>query len=130
MKIRNGFVSNSSSSSFLVISKNGELTTDKLIEVFGVPEASPLYDMSCELASEMFHSCEELTLDEYAENYYDDLEEFKQESPKKYQEFVEGDKKGWKIYLGSADSCDQATLCELGFDYEDDEIKIEKESGY
>lgn len=31
MKIRQGFVSNSSSSSFLIISKNGELTKEKIM---------------------------------------------------------------------------------------------------
>ena len=35
MKTRNGFVSNSSSSSFVIISKNGELTEDKLHKALG-----------------------------------------------------------------------------------------------
>lgn len=42
MKIRNGFVSNSSSSSF-IIGCSGDLTKEKLLEALKVPFESPLY---------------------------------------------------------------------------------------
>jgi hypothetical protein len=45
MKVRTGFVSNSSSSSFTVISKK-ELTEEVIWEVIKVPENHPLYKMS------------------------------------------------------------------------------------
>ena len=44
MKIRNGFVSNSSSSSFTIISKK-ELNYKLLWNVLGVPEEHPLYNI-------------------------------------------------------------------------------------
>lgn len=44
MKIGNGFVTNSSSTSFVISSKNG-LTKEKFFEAFGVSEESLLVDM-------------------------------------------------------------------------------------
>ena len=50
MKIRSGFVSNSSSSSFVVIMKNGkELTKETLLETFEVKETSPLYGFALDI---------------------------------------------------------------------------------
>ncbi len=43
MKIGNGFVTNSSSTSFVITSKNG-LTKDKFLKLFGVEEESLLVD--------------------------------------------------------------------------------------
>ena len=56
MKIRNGFVSNSSSSSFLIISKNGKLTKDMLMKSFGVEKGAVLYNFAKNMAKEMFES--------------------------------------------------------------------------
>ena len=134
MKIRNGFVSNSSSSSFVIIlKKNGEeLTTEKLMKAFDVSEKSALYRMALSLAHEMITSCEEYTSEKYKENYVfdDDDNSFKEDYPTEYKIYEKVKNNNWKIYYGSADDCDQPTLCELTLDYEDDEIKIEKEGGY
>ena len=100
------------------------------MKYFKVPETSPLYALSCDLASQMVHSCKEESLEQYAKYYYNSLEELKEDNPEKYELFESVQKNGWKIYNGSADSCDQATLCEMDIDYEDDEIKIEKYGGY
>lgn len=50
MKIRAGFVSNSSSTSFLIIAKN-DFTPESLRRLMGVEESSPLADMFNELYS-------------------------------------------------------------------------------
>jgi len=130
MKIRQGFVSNSSSSSFLIISKNGKLTKDVLMKAFDVNEKSPLYPMAKQMAKEMVDSCDEYTIEDYIDNYYGDIEYFKEEYPERYELLQNAEKNGWKIYEGSADSCDQPALCEMELNYEDDNIFIEKEGGY
>ncbi len=48
MKIRNGFVSNSSSSSFWIAAK--ELSEEKILEAFKVPKSSPLRPLAEEMA--------------------------------------------------------------------------------
>lgn len=49
MKYRNGFVSNSSTSSF-IITTSEELTVELLISYFGVDKSSPLYGISKQIA--------------------------------------------------------------------------------
>jgi hypothetical protein len=52
MKVRLGFVSNSSSSSFVVGVKPGSaLTPERLIELFKVPQDSPLFNVSKGIAN-------------------------------------------------------------------------------
>ena len=133
MKIRNGFVSNSSSSSFLIVSKNGNLTEEKIMKSFDVKEGSPLFTLAKGIAREMLSEVREFTYEEYKEDFMwgectDDA--FKEEYPHMYDLYEKGKENGWKIYEGSADSCEQQTLCELHLMYEDDNIKIEKEGGY
>ena len=131
MKIRNGFVSNSSSSSFLIISKNGELTKDMLMTAFAISEKSPLYPMAKQMADEMVNSCEEYTVEDYMDNYMGYTEEeYKENYPEQYETIEQVKEHNWKIYMGSADSCDQPSLCEMELNYEDDNIKIEKDGGY
>jgi hypothetical protein len=133
MKIRNGFVSNSSSSSFLIISKNGKLTKDMLMKSFGVEKGAVLYKFAEDMAKEMIDSSEEYTIEKYKKNYgWEDMtdEEFKEQYPDKYELLKEVEKNGWKIYEGSADSYEQAALCSLEINYEDENVKIEKDADY
>jgi len=64
MKIRQGFVSNSSSSSF-VLAYNGEVedAQDKILELLGVPEDSLLYNFAVD-CSKVFSSAEELDVED------------------------------------------------------------------
>ena len=136
MKIRNGFVSNSSSSSFLIISKNGELTKDVLMNAFDIKEGSPLYPIAKQMAKEMVDSCDKYTIEEYMDNYQSNWENLPEEEyinnfKEDYPEIYENVEKlksnnNWKIYYGSADSCYQPALCEMELKYEDDNILIEK----
>ena len=132
MKIRKGFVSNSSSSSFVIVSKKGKLTQDKLKKCFDVSEKSPLYHFAKEAAKSMMFA-DEYSLEDYKEEYlWSDCTdaEFKEDYPEMCELYENAKKNGWNIYMGSADSCDEAALCEMEINYEDDDIKIEKEGGY
>ena len=53
MKVRKGFVSNSSSSSFIIATTAQQLTLDNLLEAFAVPEGSPLFKVACDMAQVM-----------------------------------------------------------------------------
>jgi hypothetical protein len=132
MKIRNGFVSNSSSSSFIIISKNGELTLEKLMNAFDVNEKSPLYPLAKDVAKRMLDS-DEMNAKSWKETwcYQETDEEFKEQLPEQYEiyEMLKEDN-NIKVYYGSADSYDDAALCEMDIYYEDDDIKIEKDGGY
>lgn len=55
MKIRNGFVTNSSSTNYIILSKN-ELTPEKIVELLGVKKNSILYDKIYSLACTLLDS--------------------------------------------------------------------------
>lgn len=75
MKIRKGFVSNSSSSSFVIGIKDGELSEEKLLEVLNVPKDSPLFPLANQVAKFLFRRSELVDVDELLEAYgYDSLE--------------------------------------------------------
>lgn len=61
MKIRNGFVTNSSSTNFIIISKK-EITVEFLFEKLGFNKDSILADMGWELCNNLFYRPEEDTL--------------------------------------------------------------------
>ena len=136
MKIRNGFVSNSSSSSFLIMSKNGELSSKKLLEIFDVKETSPIYSVVKKLSSEIIECTEKMTHDEFLENYaYGDTlkekeEELKSDYPEYYEHYKNARKNGWVIYSGSADDYEYSNVASLELKHDDDDIMIEMTGEY
>jgi hypothetical protein len=135
MKVRNGFVSNSSSSSFIIVSKDGNLTQEKLMKAFDISEKSPLYPVAKDVAKSMMcadkYSCEKF-LDNYsyADTVEEKVEQLQSDYPEYFKIYENAKNNGWTIYMGSADSYDEPALCEMSIDYEDDNIIIEKEGGY
>jgi len=127
VKTRGCFISNSSSSSF-IIGVKGKLTEEKLIKVFKISKDSPLYPISKSIAGVMLEANTYTKEELIKENYYEDESELTDIENKIFD-------KGFKYYCGTAsdeDSYDGAetALCNMNLDYEDDDIIIYKESGY
>ena len=129
MKVRHGFVSNSSSSSFVIASKDGsEITEEKILRCFKIQEDSIFYQVAKAIAKILINSdteTKETIFSDWGIDSIDDL-------PKEYKKALQlGD---GTFLRGSAcsDSGDavEYLLCDMDLDYEDDEIFIYKEWGY
>lgn len=123
--MRNGFVSNSSSSSF-IIGTRGKLDKKKLIKLFKVDKESPIFLLVKGMADILVENATKMTLKEYLEDtcYEEDG------VPKIVKKIIS---KGFTLYSGSVgDEAGglESALCQVGLDYEDDEFIIEKEEGY
>lgn len=133
MKIRTGFVSNSSSSSFIIAAK-GELTEDRVFDAMGVDENSMFSSFAREIAGTLVReaydtikSVEDLlyirgydTLSEWHE-YYDGSREEKWLA------------EGYTLHEGSAsDQEDNAEywICRNGIHLEADGLIVHCEGGY
>lgn len=146
MKLRNGFVSNSSSSSFVVTMKNGEkMTKEILMEIFDVKKTSPLYKFAKDLTKWIINNVKEMDIKDIYENYIGNKErtltdeEMIEEIVADYggmnkKELEKIARKEYRYYSGDAasDSGDglEYYLCENGINIETDIIKIESGGGY
>ena len=142
MKLRNGFVSNSSSSSFIVTMKTGEKMTKKiLMDTFDVKKNSPLYSFANDLSDWVMKNVEEQSIGDLHDDYFgsnqvlteDDMIKELLEDDCWESEFLEKIKdKKIRYYKGSASSDSgealEYYLYEGGIDFENDFIKIE--NGY
>lgn len=104
MKIRSGFVTNSSSTNFLIISKE-QLTYEYLLDKLGFTPNSEILDTGYVLAEDILKGVNEgLRWFQFDKIDYDAiLEAFGEESAKKYLEL---DKRGFFTYVGHTSSDD------------------------
>ena len=129
VKIRTGFVSNSSSSSFILGVKKGTKLTPKLLmnKLFKIDKDSIFYHISEELAKIIIEYTKE---DEWVKEVKENPEEYSDE----FKRIKRLEEKGFKVYSGSADDANggiEEVLCNhLGADYEDNEFYFSKEEGY
>ena len=128
MKTRSGFVSNSSSSSFIIVSKKGSLTKEALLNMFDVPKTSLMYPIAKDFARILMDNSEKTTLKQLLSDYcaenIEDLSEMHQKALKS----------GGTIYTGSvsneSDDGLEIGLVDMALNFEDENIVVQKEAGY
>lgn len=106
MKIRDGFVTNSSSTNYIIISKK-ELTHEYLYKKLGFSKTSRMMPLGSDLSTDILRGVESGVrwFDVEKIDYDTVLEIFGEETAKKYKELTQ---KGFYTYLGhinSDDSC-------------------------
>ena len=124
MKIRTGFVSNSSSSSFVILSKT-LLTEAELIEKLDkkivVPKEHPLHDMSRDMAGTLINRVGEAQ----------DIESIDDPEVKKmYNNMLDGAAYVYKGYLSDECGGTEETLCNMSFNIEDEDFILDHDGGY
>lgn len=99
MKIRNGFVSNSSSSSFVIRIKEDADLEETLTKIFSLPENHPLYQFAVDARKFLVYKSKLMTKDDVLSDYgYESVEEATEDGSKS----IELLKEGYKLFRVSA----------------------------
>ncbi len=134
MKIRQGLVSNSSSSSFVVMHREGVTEKDVQVSLVSGPN-SPFYHLAKRVAHVLM-SPENCKTEEQLANvctygYLDEWEEYKEDEDLQLALYKMKD--GWIVRYGRASNEDDlpgGVLCEMDIDYESPDLIIKKNGGY
>lgn len=118
MKIRNGFVTNSSSTNFIIISKK-EITVEFLFEKLGFKRGTPFVEMGWELCSNIFYRPDNDTL-----NFEDIKKDFGTKTANKWKSLTQ---RGYHSLRGHTSS-DEDTLTSFftmdSFEIEDKDFYV------
>lgn len=137
MKIRQGFVSNSSSSSFMVGLPKGLKEKEKkalLLGKMGIDESSFFFSaakniIECILSSECIRTREKLVKELYASSWESVLEDYREGKL-----FNKCKEKGLDFYMGSAtNECykiGEQLFCEMEWFVDDKDFFMNKEAGF
>jgi hypothetical protein len=132
MKCRDGFVSNSSSSSFVIGLKKGVKLKDAL-EVLGVEDHPFACLVDSMISAFEYEADKQSEQDVFSDYGVHTMAEFLADAGQFGDDCVEIWGKGMDLYEGSFSDEDggvKAFLCDADFDYEDDNIIIKKDGGY
>lgn len=138
MKYRIGHVSNSSSSSFLILSKE-PLTEEMLMPFFceGMDKAAFLYPFAATCAKTLVAASSLLRTSLICEWTHSDrtVAEVKKELNRYFPGALEREAEGWHVYDGSvsdeySELGAEAFLCEQDIDFENETLYISKKGGY
>jgi hypothetical protein len=124
MKVRNGFVSNSSSSSFIIGCK-GELTKETLMDIFKVPIESPIYKIVLDIARCMVKNAEKLDIAEELKDYGEDSS-----YGENIKFMIKNDMNMYRGYAADDNGEVEAMLCNMDIHFKSDELFIDKDGGY
>lgn len=115
MKIRSDFVTNSSSTNFMIISKE-ELTTDYLMKKLGIKKGSKFKNIGYSLACDIINATSSGVrwYDVKQIDYDTILEIFGEDSAKKYKKLSA---KGYHTYIGYTSTDESYTTAYLTTDY-------------
>jgi len=132
MKRRIGFVSNSSSSSFIIGIKKGS-SIKRVLEKYELEESHPFYEIVDATISVLIKESERITLADYIKiGCYENAQECAEDSDEG-QAMVDMDKKGFNLYIGSCSDEGEgfeASLCEMEINVNTDDLIIIKRGGY
>lgn len=129
MKFRNGFVSNSSSSSFVLTSRT-KITEEMLNKALGIPEEHPLHSLVSSVTKCIISSSKLVDEDELRE-WRADYEKYKDSYSKERLDLVEQNNFVYTGYF-SDDSGDpiETMLCLSGINVKTEDFEIKCEGGY
>jgi hypothetical protein len=129
MKVRSGFVSNSSSSSFIIAIKGNVESAQKEMEnLFALPESYPLKGLVKEIPRLIWDCIDKVvtTIDEYKDHLVDEGSDIEDIDVK----ILELITKGFHIHFGSLSSEEgviESILCDPDLSFESDNLYIQHE---
>ena len=138
MKIRYGFVSNSSSSSFVIAVPKGTDIKAEIEKNFSLPKNHPLTNIANDVIKQILNDInidprnKIKNLKDFKDEFGYEDEDYEEDTGDEFVESVkEGLKRGWEVYTGSfCDDGDCLDLTSAGFDIKTKDLIFWSQDGY